>query len=52
MKKFKTLSQVTRAYILVVLRATGGHKTNAARILGITPKTIYNKLKQWAEEDR
>lgn len=50
--KPKTLAEVTRAYILKVLHSTGGHQTNAARILGITPKTVYNKLKRWKGKGR
>ena len=39
------LSEVERVHIFRVLEFTGGNKTRSAKILGITPATLYNKLK-------
>ncbi len=41
----RTLAQVERDYIINVLTVANGNKTKAARILGITRKTLREKLK-------
>jgi len=38
------LEDVEREHILKVLRETGGQKGKTAELLGIAPKTLYNKL--------
>ena len=38
------LNEVERAMILSTLEKTGGNKTQAAQLLKITKKTLYNKL--------
>ena len=45
------LSEVERLHIEDVLRFTGGNKARAARILGITAATLYNKLKVYKAQD-
>ena len=45
------LSEVERRHIEDVLRFTGGNKARAARILGITAATLYNKLKVYKAAD-
>lgn len=40
----KRLEDIEREHILKVLRETGRQKANAAKILGIDPKTLYRKL--------
>ncbi|MBI5881788.1 MAG: sigma-54-dependent Fis family transcriptional regulator [Elusimicrobia bacterium] len=40
-----TLAEVEKAHILAVLARTGGNKSQAAGILDVDVKTIYNKLK-------
>ena len=40
-----TLAEVENAHILAVLARTGGNKSQAAAILDVDVKTIYNKLK-------
>lgn len=44
-----TLAQLERLYILNALKATDGNKTKAAGMLGITIKTLYNKLHEYGE---
>jgi DNA-binding NtrC family response regulator len=39
-------SDATREHILTVLRLVGGRRTEAARILGISRKTLWKKLRQ------
>jgi two-component system, NtrC family, response regulator HydG len=39
------LDVVERRHIFKVLKQTGGNRTQAARVLGVDPKTLYNKLK-------
>ena len=45
----KPLAEVEREYILAVLRATGGNRTQAASRLGIGAATLYRKIKQYGE---
>ena len=45
------MSEVERRHIEDVLRFTGGNKARAARILGITAATLYNKLKIYKAQD-
>ncbi|MGE0707655.1 MAG: sigma-54-dependent transcriptional regulator [Planctomycetota bacterium] len=45
------LNEVERLHIEEVLRFTGGNKARAARILGITAATLYNKLKLYRAQD-
>lgn len=43
---FQSLVEIQQAYIRQVLRAVGGNKRQAARILQISPATLYHKLRQ------
>jgi len=43
----KSLAAMEKDYILKVLQETRWNKTQSARILGITKKTLYNKLRQY-----
>ncbi len=45
----QTLDNVERATILKTLEAVGGNKSEAARRLGITRKTLHTKLKKYGE---
>lgn len=47
----KTLSDVERSLILGTLDHCLGNRTHAAHILGISIRTLRNKLKQYAQED-
>ncbi|HEY0881224.1 MAG TPA: helix-turn-helix domain-containing protein, partial [Archangium sp.] len=38
------MEDIERMHILRVLRAVGGHRTQAAKILGLDRKTLYRKL--------
>ncbi len=42
------LAEVERRYILRVVEAVGGNKTQAAQVLGITRKTLYRKLEEYS----
>jgi len=42
-----TVSQAERELIEMTLRNTGNNKTRAAAILGISQKTLFNKLKEY-----
>lgn len=44
------LAAVEKRHILAVLGATAGYKPTAAQILGISLKTLYNKLNQYQEQ--
>ncbi len=46
-----SIEDVERRYILHVLNAVGGNKTNAARILGLDRKTLYRKLRQYGADN-
>ena len=41
------LDVIERRAILDTLHATGGNKAKTSRMLGVSEKTIYNKLKQY-----
>ncbi len=42
-----TLESLEQKYINMVLEKTGGNKPQAAKILGVSVKTIYNKLNSY-----
>jgi DNA-binding NtrC family response regulator len=44
------LADLERAYILEILRFTGGNKSRAAEILGLDRKTLYRKLQEYAAD--
>lgn len=46
------LAEVEKRHILRVLASTGGNKTQAARVLGIDTKTLYNKLKSYKSSEQ
>jgi DNA-binding NtrC family response regulator len=46
-KKPRSLAQVEAAYISETLAATGGNKTECARILGISRKNLYEKIARY-----
>jgi DNA-binding NtrC family response regulator len=45
-----TVSQGERALIQLTLQHTKNNKTRAADILGISLKTLFNKLKEYGAE--
>ncbi len=46
------LREVEKEYILASLRRNGGNKARTAELLGISEKTLYNKLHRYAERAR
>jgi DNA-binding NtrC family response regulator len=44
----QSLRDVERRHIIDALRRTNGHKGRAAKALGINPKTLYRKMKEYA----
>ncbi len=44
------LEELERRYILQTLEAHGGSKKRTAGILGVTERTLRNKLNKWAEQ--
>ena len=49
-RKFTTLAEMEKHYILEVLEATGGNKSKAVELLGISRAALWRKLKQFKEE--
>ncbi len=43
-----SLKEMERRHIINVLKHTGGHKGNAATLLEINPKTLYQKMKLYS----
>ncbi len=50
-KSGKALSDVEKAYILLTLQTTNNNKTKAAELLGISPRTLHNRLAEFAAAD-
>lgn len=46
-----TIEEANRELIRRTLEATGYNKTQAATMLGVSAKTIYNKLRRWEGEE-
>jgi DNA-binding NtrC family response regulator len=46
-----SLHELERRYIVEALKHFEGNKTQAANALGITIKTLYNKLHEYGEFD-
>ena len=46
----QSIAEVERKLILGTLSLTGGNKTEAARILGVTSRTLSNKMKTYREK--
>jgi DNA-binding NtrC family response regulator len=44
-----SLEDVEKHHILQVLKATGGNKSEAARFLKVSRKTLERKVKAWRE---
>jgi len=45
-----TIAEVERRHILATLERLGGNKKKAAEILGVSLKTLYNRLKRYRNE--
>jgi two-component system response regulator HydG len=46
----QTLAEIERQIIMDTLREVGGNRTAAALRLGVTVRTLHNKLKRYREE--
>ncbi|HHF42740.1 MAG TPA: sigma-54-dependent Fis family transcriptional regulator, partial [Candidatus Aminicenantes bacterium] len=44
---FKSLEEIEKEYIKLVLQAQGGNKSRTAKILGIDRKTLLAKIKKY-----
>jgi DNA-binding NtrC family response regulator len=42
-----TLAEMEKEYVLAALERNRGHRGRTAEVLGIDPKTLYNKLRAW-----
>jgi len=49
-RTFMTLVEMEKKYILEVLEATGGNKSKATELLGISRTALWRKLKQFKED--
>jgi DNA-binding NtrC family response regulator len=49
---FPTLEVLEREYIGLALSKAGGNKVEAAKILGVSVKTIYNKLATYSAQPK
>jgi DNA-binding NtrC family response regulator len=51
-EELPTLDDVEQRYIQRVLKASGGNKTQAARVLGLDRRTLYRKLERYEQQDQ
>ncbi len=51
LKLGRRLGDIERAYVLRTLEECRGNKMEAARLLGISRKALYDKLARWEKED-
>ena len=49
LERFPQLADLEREAILCTLEATRGNKTEAARRLNVTARTLSNKMRLWRE---
>jgi len=49
-RKFLSLAEMEKHYILEVLEATGGNKSKTTELLGISRAALWRKLKQFKED--
>ena len=47
----RSIEEVERDYLLATLRRFGGNRSRTAEVLGVSPKTLYNKLRRYALDD-
>lgn len=47
-----TLAELEKRHILNAIALSDGNKTKAAKILGVSLKTIYNKLHEYINEPK
>jgi DNA-binding NtrC family response regulator len=45
-----TLAEAERVLILRTMEATGGNRTQAAKILGISVRTLYSRLLKYGQQ--
>jgi DNA-binding NtrC family response regulator len=48
---YPSLRSVERDYFFAVLKSVDGNKAKAAKILGITVKSVYNKIQAYEKAD-
>ena len=50
-KHRRTIAELEADYISETLEAVGGNKTEAARVLGISRKNLYEKLARYKRDE-
>ena len=48
--KLLSADEMLRDYVIYVLKQTNSNKSHAARILCVTPRTLYNWMIKWGLE--
>lgn len=46
-ENFQTMAEVEKAHFLKAMEVAGGNKSKVAKLLGLTIKTVYNKIDRY-----
>jgi transposase len=48
----KTLNEVIKTHVILILDELNGNKVEAAKVLGVSTKTVYNILERFSLKER
>jgi len=51
-ENFQTFEELNREHFFKAMKLAGGNKTKVAKMLGITIKSVYNKINEYYNETK